>query len=564
MRGTLNVLRARRRRIGSPVFLMHSPNVLHRFFLASALLVAGLAARAETWDVVIRNGTIVDGSGRPGFVGNVALKNGRVAQVGAAPGDAKQQIDATGLVVAPGFIDVHTHAEGILESPDAENFIRMGVTTVIVGNCGASEHSLGGYFHLLESTNIAINVASLIGHNAVRGDVMGMNSARPPTADEMARMQGMVEQAMRDGALGFSTGLIYSPGKFSQTDEIVELAKVAARYQGIYATHVRDEQEGLLASLEEAFKVGRRAQIPVELSHLKLSGNLISPQKAETVSNLEKARGEGLVKKVIAALESAQKEGLKVTQDLYPYSAATAFINRLLPPEAVEGGEEQLPKRLADPALRAKYSAWMKQQLAESGHANYAHAVIVTARRYKRLQGLTVVQATQERRHTVDLNAQIDLILEIAGNGGASIILYDFNEEDLLPLMLLPGTMFISDSGTFLIGNEIEHPRGYGSAARVLRKYVREGRQLPMEAAVRQMTGLPAATFHLKDRGELKPGAWADIVVFDPAAVRDQADFASPHLCATGFRHIFVNGREAVRDDRLTGARAGRVVRRGE
>jgi N-acyl-D-amino-acid deacylase len=521
-------------------------------------------SQAENWDTLIRHGTIVDGTGRTRFVASVAIKDGHISRVGQIDGGAKREVDATGLVIAPGFIDVHTHAEGILHASDAENFIRMGVTTVIVGNCGASVPNVADFFRALAEKKVSINVATLIGHNEIRGEVMGASFRRPPSDSELSRMKQLVEQAMKDGAVGFSTGLIYDPGKYARTEEIIELARVAAAYHGIYASHVRDEQEGLLASLEEAFAVGRAATIPVQISHLKLSGNLISPQKPETIHNLEKARADGLAAQVIAALDAARKTGVKVSQDLYAYSAATAFLDRLLPPEVLAGGREKLEQRLADPDQRIRINAAMKTDLLRSGRTNYAHVVLVSARRYKSIQGLTVLQAAQTRRGTSSLDAQIDLILEIEKNGGASIILYGMNEDDLLPFLRLPETMFASDTGTFQTGNELQHPRGYGSAARVLGRYVREEKRLELEEAVRRMTSLPARTFQLKDRGEIREGAWGDVVVFDPAAVQDQATFASPHIFATGFKHVFVNGVETVTDDRHTGARAGRPIHRGK
>ena len=533
---------------------------------ASCLALAvycALVVSAQDWDVVIRHGQIVDGTGKAAYSGDVALKDGRVVTVGEAKGTAKREIEARGWIVAPGFIDVHTHAEDILGAPKAENFVRMGVTTVIIGNCGASETDVGGFFRTLERTNTSANVATLIGHNSVRRIGVGETAARAPTDAELERMKQIVAKAMDDGAVGLSTGLIYTPGKFSKTEEIIELAKIAAEHGGIYATHVRDEQEGLLDSLQEAFRIGREANIPVELSHLKISGNLISPQKPETIQFLEKARTEGFVDKVIAAIGEAQRGGVKVSQDLYAYSAASASLTRLLPASALEGGREKLDQRLKDPATRAAIAAEMKKDLLASGHNNYAHAVIITARRFKPLQGLTVPQAALQRRNSASLDAQIETILDMAASD-VSIILYDFNEPDLVPLMKLPNTMFISDAGTFQFGNEAEHPRGYGSAARVLAKYVRAEKLLTMEEAIRKTTSLCATTFKLKDRGELRPGAWADIVVFDPTAVQDHADFAQPHLYATGFKHVFVNGVETVADDKHTGARAGRAVRRGE
>jgi N-acyl-D-amino-acid deacylase len=531
--------------------------------VCSVILLLCFSAEAETWDVWIRHGTIIDGTGRKGFSGDVAIKDGHIARVGQVEGLAKREVDASGLVIAPGFIDVHTHAEGILNAPEAENFVRMGVTTVIVGNCGASVLSVGDFFRALAQTKVSINVATLIGHNVVREEVMGSSSLRPPNDEELTHMKLLVEQAMKDGAVGFSTGLIYSPGKYAKPEEIVELAKVAAAYHGIYASHIRNEQEGLIESLEEAFQVGRAAKVPVQISHLKLSGNLISPTQPETIRHLEKARADGLDAKVIAALDQARKGGLKISQDLYVYSAASASLDRLLPAETFQGGREQLEQRLADPDQRSRVAAAMKQSLRESGRTNYAHAVLVLARRYKSIQGLTIPQATESLHGTTSLDAQIDLILEIAKNGGASINLYEMNENDLLPFLRQPETMFGSDSGVFQTTTESQHPRGYGNAARVLARYVRAEKHLPIEEAVRKMTSLAALTFQLRDRGEIREGAWADLVVFDPATVQDQATFASPHVCATGFKHVFVNGVETVVSDRHTGARAGQPIQRG-
>ena len=539
------------------------PLRLRQTCLRAALFLC-LSVQAQNWDVLIRNGTIIDGSGRPGFVGDVAIKDGRIAAVGKIVGTAKREVDATGLVVAPGFIDVHTHAEGILNAHDAENFVRMGVTAVVVGNCGASVTNVADFFRSIEHAGASINVATLIGHNAVREQVMGTSFMRPPTDDELRRMKQMVDQAMNDGAVGFSTGLIYSPGRYAKLDEIIELARVAASHQGLYTTHVRNEQEELLGSLEEAFAVGRAANLPVQISHLKLSGNLISPQKPETIRRMEIARAEGLASKVLASLDAARAAGLKVSQDLYVYSAASAFLDRLLPATAIEGGREKLEQRLDDPDQRKQIQAAMKKSLLESGHTNYSHAVLISARRYKALQGMTLAGAAQARKGTSSLDAQIDLILEIERNGGASIILYEMNEEDLLPFLKRPETMFASDTGTFLSGNESQHPRGYGNAARVLARYVRDEKQLTLEEAIRRMTSLAATTFHLKDRGEIREGAWADLVVFDPRAVQDRATFASPHECATGFKHVFVNGVETVTDDRHLGSHAGRPIRRGQ
>ncbi len=526
-------------------------------------LLAGNAALGDAWDVVIRNGVILDGSGRPGFIGDVAIKDGRIAGVGAVGGTARREVEARGLVVAPGFIDVHTHAEDLRKAPDAENFVRMGVTTVIVGNCGASVSSVADFFAALEKNRVSVNVATLIGHNVVRRECMGGSFERAPTEQELDQMKQMVGRAMGEGALGLSTGLIYTPGIYAGTGEIIELAKVAAAYHGIYTTHLRNEDEGLANSLEEAFTIGREAKIPVEISHLKLSGNLVAPQAPATIRNLEQARAGGLAARVVAALHEARQDGVRVTQDLYPYSGAAAFLDRLLPPEALEGGPERLSDRLAEPAWREHIAGLMRQRLAQSGHSNYAHVVIVRAQHSKMLQRLTISQAALRRRGTNSLAAQINLILDLAANGGASIIVYEMNDQDLIPLMRQPETMFASDTGAFQSGLEPGHPRNFGTAARILARYVRAEKLLPLEEAVRRMTSLAAATFNLKDRGEIRKGAWADLVIFDPATVQDQATFASPRLCATGFQHVLVNGVETVTNDRHTGAHAGEPVRRG-
>jgi N-acyl-D-amino-acid deacylase len=511
---------------------------------------------AQEWDVVIKDGTIIDGTGKAGLRGDVAIKDGRIAQIGSVEGAALRTIDATGFIVAPGFIDVHTHAEGIFNAPRAENFLRMGVTSLIMGNCGASEMDPAVVFRSMEQTNVSANVGTLIGHNAVRTEVMGA-ATNAPTADQLARMKALVEKAMKAGAVGFSSGAMYSPGKFSQTSEIVELAKVAAAHGGIYATHLRDEEEGLMASLDEAFRVGREANIPVQISHLTVAGSLIYPQKIPTIQFMERARGYGLLTNVISALDKARRSGVKVSQDLYPYSAISAMPWRLLPPEAMEGGHEKLVQRLKDPALRAL----LKQKLAEKKRNNFANVVIVTARRFKPLQGLTIPEAAAQRSGSASLDAQIELILDLAATFDTTLIIYDESEENLVPLMLLPETMFISDSGTFGAGDESKHPRGFGSAARVLSRYVRDGKKLSLEEAIRKMTSLPATTFHLKDRGEIRVGAWADLVVFDPRTVRENATYATPHVYATGLKQVFVNGVETVTNNKLTGARAGRPLR---
>ena len=507
------------------------------------LTLAILPLRAATYDVLVRHGRIVDGSGNPAFFADVAIRDGRVAGIGKIVGDAPLEIDARGLVVAPGFIDVHTHAEEIDELPLGENFVRMGVTTLVLGNCGSSALDVAGFFGRLAATNVSPNVATLVGHGTVRGKVMGGSFMRPPTAEELEKMKGMVEQGMKDGAVGLSTGLIYLPGTFAKTEEIIELAKVASRYDGIYASHMRDEGAGIFDALNELFRIAREAGVRAEVSHLKLSGK----------SNW------GQTAKVLAAIEAARVEGLDITQDQYTYTASSTGISQLVPEQWREGG--RFKERLAKPEDKAKLVAEMKEKLRKGGREDYAYAVIASYRHNPALNGMNMVEAARMIRGSDSLDEQIELIIDIQLQGGASGIFHGIDEEDLQQFLRHPNTMFASDSGVRKFKDGVPHPRGYGNNARVLARYVREFKLLRLEDAVRRMTSLPAATFRLKDRGQLREGAWADVVVFDPAEVRDESTFRDPHHYATGFAWVLVNGVPVVKKDAHTGARPGRMLR---
>ena len=498
---------------------------------------------AATYDVLIRHGRIVDGSGNPAFFADVAIRDGRLAAIGKISGEAALEIDAKGLVVAPGFIDVHTHAEEIDDLPLGENFVRMGVTTLVLGNCGSSALDVASFFQRLEATNISPNVATLIGHGTVRGKVMGGSFMRPPTAEELEKMKGMVEQGMKDGAVGLSTGLIYLPGTFAKTEEIIELAKVAARYDGIYASHMRDEGHEIFDALNELFRIAREAGIRAEVSHLKLSGK----------SNW------GQTEKVLAAIEAARAGGLDITQDQYTYTASSTGLSQLVPEQWREGG--RFKERLAVAADKAKLVAEMKEKLRKGGREDYAYAVIASYRHNPALNGLNLVEAARKARGSDSLDDQIELVLDIQLHNGASGIFHGIDEEDLQQFLRHPNTMFASDSGVRKFKDGVPHPRGYGNNARVLARYVREFKLLRLEDAVRRMTSLPAATFRLKDRGLLREGGWADVVVFDPAKVQDEATFSDPHHYATGFEWLLVNGVPVVKHDTHTGARPGRTLR---
>jgi N-acyl-D-amino-acid deacylase len=501
--------------------------------------------RAETYDIIIRNGRVVDGTGNPAFFADLAVKDGKIVSIGRIDGSTKSEIDARGMVVAPGFIDVHTHADDIAEMPLAENFVRMGVTTVVVGNCGGSSLDVAKLFRGIEATNVAINVATLIGHNSVRERGMGGTFDRPPTPEEMEKMKALVDQAMKDGAVGLSTGLIYLPGVYSKADEIVELAKVASAYNGIYTSHMRYEDTQIYKALDEVFRVAREAKIRAEVSHIKLSG----------------PTAWGQADKVLAYIEKARSEGLDITQDQYAYTASSTGISQLIPEKYFDGGKKEFLQRLEDPKTKAKMVAEMRRNVTQKGRKDYSYAVIASYRHDKSLDGLSIAEAAKLKKGSDSLDNQIEMILDIQRNGGASGVFHGMSEDDLKTFMRHPNTMVASDSGVRKFGEGVPHPRGYGNNARVLGRYVREQKVLRLEDAIRKMTSLPANAFGFKGRGELKEGDWADIVVFNPDTVRDTAEFADPHHYAVGIPWVIVNGIVVLKNGDHTRAKAGRPLR---
>jgi N-acyl-D-amino-acid deacylase len=502
-------------------------------------------APAQDYDLIIRHGRVVDGTGNPAFFADVAVKDGRIAAIGKIAGRARAEVEARGLIVAPGFIDVHTHADDVAEMPRAENFVRMGVTTVVVGNCGSSALDVAKLFRGIEDTNVALNVATLVGHNNVREKAMGGSFDRPPTAAELAAMKALVEQAMKDGAVGLSTGLIYLPGVFAKSDEIVELAKVVAAYDGIYTSHMRYEDTQIYEALDEVFRVAREARVRAEVSHLKLSGPSAWGQAARVLEYIEKARAEGL----------------DITQDQYAYTASSTTLRQLIPERAFNGGRKTFLALIADPAEKAKLKAEMKENLGRKGRQDYAYAVIASCQHDPSLAGLNVVQAAKARRGSDTLDEQMEEILDLEQNGGANGVFHGMSEEDLQVFMRHPNTMVACDSGVRKLGEGVPHPRGYGNNARVLAHYVRELKVLRLEDAIRKMTSLPATTFRLQNRGELRPGNWADIVAFDPDKVQDHATYSDPHHYATGFPYVWVNGIAVIDNGEHTGAKAGMALR---
>jgi N-acyl-D-amino-acid deacylase len=519
---------------------------LLRIFAASWLAIGTSLAADPAYDLVIRNGRVIDGTGNPAMHEDVAIKAGKIAAVGHVSETGKTELDAGGLVVAPGFIDVHTHAEDIDDQPLAENFLRMGVTTLVLGNCGSSALNIGDFFQRLETNGISANVATLVGHGTVRRRAMHGSFDRPPTEAELAEMQALVRRGMEDGAIGLSTGLIYLPGVFAKTEEIIALAKVAGEYGGIYATHQRSEGREIFKSLDEIFRIAREAKVHAEISHLKLSG----------------PANWGQADKVLAAIERARAEGLDITEDQYAYTASSTGISQLIPESFREGGHAKFLERLANPELKAAVVAEMKTDLKLRKSPDFSYAVIASFHPNPACNGLSIVEAAQLERGHNTVDDQIEFILDIERRGGATGIFHGMSEEDLAAFMRHPNTMFASDSGVRLFQVDVPHPRGYGNNARILGRYVREKHVIALEDAIRRMTSLPAHVFSLQGRGEIAVGACADLAVFDPAVVCDQATYPDPHHYSVGFRWVIVNGTVVVESDQHNGAKPGQVVRR--
>ena len=535
--------------VSIPLFMQRFSSALLGLALCQLLAQPLLAQR---YDLLIRNGRIVDGSGNPWYRAEIAIKSGKIVAIGPdlAANEAVEVLDAGGMVIAPGFIDVHTHVEGSLEdTPTADNFLYDGVTTIITGNCGSSNTNLADYFAKLRTLQISPNFASLMGHNAVRRAVMKL-SRRNPSPEELVKMEAIMDQGMRDGAVGLSTGLIYIPGTYASTAEVIALAKVAAKYRGVYASHIRNEADSVLPAIREAIDIGRQAGLPVEISHLKTSGRNNWDRSSE----------------LIAAVEAARAEGIDVNVDQYPYTASSTNLGVLLPSWALADGDSALATRLADPVTKKQIVKSIKDNtLRQSGSKRLDYAFVARHRADSSCNGKNIQQiAAQRLGRKPSLNDEIETVLQLMLAGGAQMIYHTMSEEDIKRILQYPNTMIASDAGVAKFGRDVPHPRAYGTNARVLGRYVRELKIIRLEDAVRRMTSLPAQRFGFGDRGLLKLGLAADLVIFDPDQITDQATFDKPHAYATGIAHVYVNGVAVVRAGKHTGARPGQVLTRAE
>jgi len=526
--------------------------------VALILMAACVQVTAAGVDLLIEGARVVDGTGSPWFLSDVAISDGRI--VAMAPNldiAAERVIDARGRVLAPGFIDVHTHVEssdsreGLVKLPRADNYLLDGVTTIVTGNCGGSEIDIPAW--RAELRGLGINVATLIGHNSVRRAVVGQDD-RAPTPEEMQQMRGLVEKAMRDGAVGFSTGLLYVPGTYADTEEVIGLARVASGYGGVYTSHIREQGANLHDSISEAVRVGREAGMPVQISHVKVKGRT----------------RWGTIGAALELIESYRREGVDVVVDAYPYERASTNLGVTLPRWAVAGSTHDIAARIDDEETHGRIVDGMKDMLEDGGYPDYSFATVAQYRPQPSFNGRTISEINRlvERSATTDNEIETILDMMVAGGAtgytqGASMIYHYMSNEDVDTIFRYPNAAVASDGTIIAHGRGQPHPRSYGTNARILADFVRERQILTLEDAVRRMTSLPARTFSFHDRGIIRPGFVADLVMFDPKLVNDRATFEDPHQYSEGFDVVVVNGEVAVADGELTDLRAGRFIEHG-
>jgi dihydroorotase/N-acyl-D-amino-acid deacylase len=525
--------------------------------LGCAVLLLSLTSHAQNnrFDIVIAGARVVDGSGGAWFYADVGIRGDTIAAVGSlANADAALSVDATGLIVAPGFIDVHSHGAGggpfypgpggLFDVPTAENYLREGVTTILEGADGYSPLPVAPFLDRIARTPISINFATLAGQGSIRQQVVGLANRRA-TVQEIERMKALAEQAMKDGAFGLSTGLFYVPGSYTPTEEIIELAAVVGRLGGIHTSHMRDEAAKVLDSVREIIRIGEEGHLPTQITHHKIIGT----------------QNWGRSRETLALVEEARARGVDVTLDQYPYTASSTGLYSLVPQWALEGGHEALRKRLATPADREKIKAGIVQSIRfDRGGGDPKNVAIVGCAVDATIAGKTLTDLTRVRNVEPTIENAADTVMQLEARDECSAVFHAMSEEDVRRIMASPQTMIGSDGIIPVFGQGAPHPRSYGTFARILAVYVRETKLLTLEDAVRKMSGFPAARLKLWDRGLLRPGSKADLVIFDPATIADRAQFDKPHQYSTGVRDVVINGRFALRNGVVSAERPGRVL----
>jgi len=501
------------------------------------------AAGDADFDVVLTGGTIVDGLGSPAYRGDLGIKDDRIIAISTdslTDADVVEVIDISGLVVSPGFVDNHAHIQTTIhEHPLAENFVRQGITSIIAAlHSGNQPWPLDEYASSLE---VAVNVGFFAGHTWTRTQVLGLEN-RAPDHDELQAMRDLVEETMKQGALGLSTGLLYVPANYAETEEVIELAKIASRYGGIYVTHMRNEGSGLLDSVNETIRIAAEADIPAHINHHKANG---VGQWGSTVDSL-------------ALIDEARGNGIDIVHDLYPYAASSTSSAILFPQWALAGGPEEFAKRAVDPEqlplIKEEMRTIILQERTGNDLSRLQIRVLPSDESYN---GKTLADMAADRGLPNNVDTGVELVVELQLKGGFSAIYHAMDEEDVIRIMQHPLAMIETDGDPVSYGQGFPHPRSYGAFPRVLARYVRELGVLTLEEAIRKMTSMPADQYNQKERGRIIEGAYADLVVFDPNTIQDQATYIDPHRYPTGVFHVMVNGKFVMRSGALTGERPG-------
>ena len=522
--------------------------------LISACASTGKNMEASApFNLVLEGGSVWKGWGSKPVVADIGIRGDRIVAIGDLSGQAaEQRIAVDGLAVVPGFIDIHSHAvrgsrgsSGIFKHPDAENYIRQGVTTIFGGPDGGSELPVGQLLDDLERTPASVNFGTFVGHNSVREAVMGRQN-RAPTAEELEAMKALVETAMREGAYGLSAGLKYIPGAYSKTEEVIELARVAGQYGGIYISHMREEGLGLIDSVKETIRIGEEGGLPAQITHHKVMG----------------VDMWGASKETLALVDAANARGVDVSSDQYPYAASSTGISVLFPAWSLAGKRDVQLARFHDPETRARIKQGIVYNLVhDRGGDDPSRVAIANCEWDASLNGKNFAEVLEARGLPVDMGNAAELALEIVENGDCFGIFHAMSEEDVERIMQHPRTMIGSDGGIHVAGEGVPHPRNYGSFSRVLAYYVRDKQVITTGEAIYKMTRMPAERVGLSDRGRIEVGAMADIAVMDLDTVQDHATFAQPHQYSSGVKYVLVNGVMVLRDGQMTGARPGRSLR---
>lgn len=511
-------------------------------WIAVAVLFVPVATAADP-DVVLKGGSVHDGTGNTPVVADVHLRGDKIVAVGKVdPPAGAKVIDATGLVVCPGFIDLHTHCDPAIAGKagrGAKNYVTQGVTTVVTGNCGSGPVDAAKFLKDVDDGGAGPNVIHQAPHNSIRTQAMG-NANRAPTTEELAKMEALVDKAMTDGCWGLATGLIYTPGTYAKTEEIIALAKTAAKHGGHYASHIRNEGTNLLTAIDEAIRIGKEAGCPVHVSHIKASG----------------ADAHGLSTRAIAAVEAARKAGMTVTADQYPYIASsTSLAATIVPTRYRDGTGKEYIARWDDPDVGPKLKAAVESALRERRNGQNLQIARYTPKPV--WQGKRISEVAEAEKRT-----PVEIVVEIEKNGGASVVNFGMNETDVRAYMKQPWVATASDGGIHSPGPTVPHPRSYGTFPKKVGRYAVEDHVVSLEQAVRSCCGLPADILRLKDRGYLKAGSFADVLVFDPKAYRDTATFDKPHQYAAGVKWVFVNGKaEVANGEHKPDVLAGKALR---